>query len=391
MLSIIKIRHKRMANIKPEIETFARIKVIGAGGSGMNAVDHMIRSKVKGIDFIALNTDTQDLHHSHAPKKIHIGKNLTRGLGAGMDPEVGRQAAEETRDEIQEALKGADMVFVTCGMGGGTGTGASPVIAEAAKSQGILTVAVVTRPFSFEGAERARIAEAGLERLRHAVDAMIVIPNDRLLTAIEKEATFLSAFAMCDEILRQAVEGISDLIRLPGVINVDFADVRAILQNAGSALMGIGAAQGEKRAEQAAHRAINSPLLDMSIDGARGVLFSIAGNTDMTMWEIQEAARIITDSIDKDARVIFGAVMDERLKKNELKITVIASGFPEKQFAQKLFADLKDGASISIDRQPRVNTVSENIVSDSGKKNGSSEEDKDDWNTIPAFLRRSRK
>lgn len=276
-------------------------------------------------------------------------------------------------------------------MGGGTGTGASPVVAEAAKSQGILTVGVVTKPFTFEGAERARIADMGLERLRHAVDALIVIPNDRLLTAIEKEATFLSAFAMCDEVLRQAVEGISDLIRLPGVINVDFADVRAILQNAGSALMGIGAAHGEKRAEQAAHRAINSPLLDMSIDGAKGVLFSIAGGVDMTMWEIQDAARIITDSIDKEARVIFGAIIDERLKKNELKITVIASGFPEKVFSAKIFNELKDAISLPLERQQKINTVSENLVVDMTPKNSNSQEEKDDWNTIPAFLRRSRK
>lgn len=377
-----------MGNIKPEIEAFARIKVVGTGGSGLNAVDHMIRSKVKGVDFIAVNTDTQDLHNSQASKKIHIGKNLTKGLGAGMDPEVGRQAAEETRDEIQEALKGADMVFVTCGMGGGTGTGASPVVAEAARSQGALTVGVITKPFSFEGAERIRIADAGIERLRAAVDAMVIIPNDRLLTAIEKDTTFLDAFSMCDEVLRQAVEGISDLIMLPGIINVDFADVRAILQNAGSALMGIGTATGEKRAEEAAHKAINSPLLDMSIDGARGVLFSIAGGPDMTMWEIQEAARIITDAIDKDARVIFGALHDERLKKNEIKITVIASGFPEGGVSKTLFSETKDTVLFPTKRTPKP-TVENSLAENIGKSD--TIEEKEDWNTIPAFLRRSRK
>ncbi|MDP2676278.1 MAG: cell division protein FtsZ [bacterium] len=378
-----------MANIKPDIEAFARIKVVGTGGSGSNAVDHMIHSKVKGVDFVVVNTDTQDLHNSQASKKIHIGKNLTKGLGAGMDPEVGRQAAEETRDEIQESLKGADMVFVTCGMGGGTGTGASPVVAEAARAQGALTVGVVTRPFGFEGAERSRISEAGIDRLRSSVDAMIIIPNDRLLTAIEKETTFLSAFAMCDEVLRQAVEGISDLIMLPGIINVDFADVRAILQNAGSALMGIGTATGDKRAEEAAHKAINSPLLDMSIDGARGVLFSIAGGPDMTMWEIQEAARIITDAIDKDARVIFGAIHDERLKKNEIKITVIASGFPEGSISKSLFAEGK-GSHAFAQKKVATKAVVENLLAEDNGKNDTIEE-KEDWNTIPAFLRRSRK
>lgn len=380
-----------MANIKPEIEAFARIKVVGVGGSGLNAVDHMIRSKVKGVDFISVNTDTQDLHHSQAPKKIHIGKNLTKGLGAGMDPEVGRQAAEETRDEIQEMLKGADMVFVTYGMGGGTGTGAGPVVAHAARAQGALTVGVVTRPFSFEGAERARIAEGGLDRLRESVDAMVVIPNDRLLTTIEKETTFLDAFAMCDEILRQAVEGISDLIMMPGIINVDFADVRAILQNAGSALMGIGIASGEKRAEEAAHLAINSPLLDMSVDGARGVLFAIAGGPDMTMWEIQEAARIITDSIDKEARVIFGALHDERLKKNDLKITVIASGFPEGGVVSRnLFADTKRG-NVFVDKSVKTASSDVSFSGEEGKKEAKKSDTDEDWNTIPAFLRRTRK
>ncbi|MDP3935114.1 MAG: cell division protein FtsZ, partial [Candidatus Giovannonibacteria bacterium] len=296
-----------MPHIKPDIESFARIKVVGVGGSGKNAVNHMIRSKVRGVEFITINTDAQDLHQSLAHKKIRIGKGITKGLGTGMNPELGKQAAEETKDEIHEALKGADMVFITCGMGGGTGTGGAAVVANAAKAQGALTIGVVTKPFAFEGLERARVAENGLIKLREAVDALIVIPNDKLLSIVAKSTPFLSAFAMCDEILRHAVEGISDLITVPGVINVDFADVRAVMQNAGSALMGIGMGRGEARAEEAARAAISSPLLDISINGAKGVLFAISGGPDLTMWEINEAAKIITASIDQDAKIIFGA------------------------------------------------------------------------------------
>ncbi|MEK7535810.1 MAG: cell division protein FtsZ [Patescibacteria group bacterium] len=316
-----------MAKVTPEIEAFARIKVIGVGGSGTNAVNHMVRSKVKGVEFIAINTDAQDLHHSLAPKKIHIGKNLTRGLGTGMNPELGRKAAEETLEDVQGTIKGADMVFVACGMGGGTGTGASGVVARAAREQGILTIGVVTRPFSFEGAQRSRIADQGLDELSKEVDALIVIPNDRLLQIIEKNTSVSAAFALCDEILLQAVEGISDLITTPGIINVDFADIRTVLEDAGSALMGIGTGSGENRATDAARAAINSPLLDLSIEGARGVLFAIAGGEDLSMMEIQEAAAVITESIDPEAKVIFGAIRDERLKKGTVKITVIASGF----------------------------------------------------------------
>ena len=318
-----------MPSIKPEVEAFARIKVIGVGGSGKNAVNHMINSKVKGVDFIAVNTDAQDLHHSLAKKKIHIGKNLTRGLGTGMNPDMGKRAADETKEEIQEAMKGADMIFVACGLGGGTGSGAAPVVARTARELGALTVGVVTKPFFFEGQQRLRVAEDALEELRREVDAIIIIPNDRLLAAIDKNTTAKNAFAMCDEILKQAVEGISDLITTPGLINIDFADIRAVMENAGSALMGIGSASGENRATEAAKAAINSPLLDLSIHGAKGVLFSIAGGDDLTMFEIQDAAKIITESIDPNAKVIFGTVRDEKLKKNELRVTVIASGFPE--------------------------------------------------------------
>jgi cell division protein FtsZ len=318
-----------MPNITPDIEAFARIKVIGVGGSGKNAVNHMINSKVKGVDFISINTDAQDLHHSLAKKRIHIGKNLTRGLGTGMNPEMGKRAIEETKEDVQEALKGADMVFVACGLGGGTGSGASPVVARTAKELGALTVAVVTKPFFFEGQQRSKIADISLDELRKEVDAIIVIPNDRLLTTIDKNTTVKNAFSICDEILRQAVEGISDLITTPGIINIDFADIRTVMENAGSALMGIGSATGENRAIDAAKMAINSPLLDVSITGAKGVLFSIAGGEDLTMFEIQDAAKIITESVDPNAKVIFGNERDDKLKKNEVKITVIAAGFPE--------------------------------------------------------------
>jgi cell division protein FtsZ len=316
-----------MAEVKPEIETFARIKVVGVGGSGNNAISRMIECKLRGVEFVAINTDAQDLHHSKAGEKIHIGKNLTKGLGAGMNPEIGRQAAEENRDEIAEVLKGADMVFVTCGMGGGTGTGGAPIVAEVAKEAGALTIAVVTKPFSFEGAQRKAIATEGLENLRERVDALITISNDRLLQIIDRKTTLINAFRVVDDVLRQGVQGISDLISKPGIVNVDFADVKAILQDSGSALMGIGTAAGENRSAEAAKLAINSPLLEFSIDGAKGILFNVSGGPDMTMLEINEAANVITESIDPNAKVIFGASVDESAKKGELTITVVAAGF----------------------------------------------------------------
>ncbi len=316
-----------MPEVKPEIETFARIKVVGVGGSGCNAISRMISSRIKGVDFIAVNTDAQALHHSQATDKVHIGRSLTRGLGAGMNPELGRAAAEESKKDIEKLLKGADMVFVTCGLGGGTGTGASPIVAEVAREMGALTVAIVTKPFSFEGAERFRIAEEGFEQLKNKVDTIIVIPNERLLQIIDKKTSLLDAFKTVDNILKQAVQGISDLITIPGIINVDFNDVRAIMKDAGSALMGIGKASGDNRAIEAAKAVINSPLLELSIEGAKGVLFNISGGTDLGMVEINDAAKVITSSIDSDAKVIFGAVVDESLKKGEIKITVIATGF----------------------------------------------------------------
>ena len=383
-----------MPQIKPEVEAFARIKVIGVGGSGKNALNHMMNSKVKGVDFIAVNTDSQDLHHSLAKKKIHIGKNLTRGLGTGMNPELGKRAVEETKEEIQEAIKGADMVFIAGGLGGGTGTGASPIIARIAKEMGALTVAVVTKPFFFEGKQRMTLAEGGLDELRQAVDAIIVIPNDRLLSTISKETTAKNAFAMCDNILKEAVEGISDLITTPGVINIDFADIRAVMHNAGPALMGIGYATGEKRAEEAARMAINSPLLEVSINGAKGVLFSIAGGDDLTMFEIQDAAKVITESADPNAKIIFGTVRDEKLKKGEVKITVIASSFPDNTVKKSLFhsdPEVRKETNKESDNGKIYNSVpvTKVEVMEEKKENPVVEED-DEWSSVPAFLRRSR-
>ncbi len=316
-----------MAQVKPDIETFAKIKVIGVGGAGNNSVTRMVACNIHGIEFIAVNADAQQLHHCTASQKLLIGKNLTRGLGAGMNPDIGRQAAEENRDEIQDLIKGADLVFVTYGLGGGVGTGAGPVVAEAAKDAGALTIGVVTKPFSFEGVQRSRIAEAGLEQLKSRVDTLITIPNDKILQIIEKQTPLLEAFKVVDDVLRQAVQGISDIIVTPGIVNVDFADVKAIMSDAGSALMGIGRATGDDRAQEAARAAINSPLLEVSIDGAKGVLFNVSGGIDMTMIEINEAAKVITESIDADAKVIFGAVTDDKMKKGEIKVTVVATGF----------------------------------------------------------------
>jgi len=389
-----------MPQVKPEIETFARIKVVGIGGSGKNATNHMINSKVKGVDFIVANTDSQDLHKSLAKKKIHIGKNLTKGLGAGMNPDIGRRAIEETKEEVQEAIKNTDMIFIACGLGGGTASGAAPVLANIAKESGALTVAVVTKPFFFEGRHRMRIAEESLEELRKEVDAIIVVPNDRLLSNISKETTADHAFEMCDDVLKQAVEGISDLITTPGVINIDFADIRAVLKDAGSALMGIGIANGEKRAEEAAKMAINSPLLDISITGAQGVLFSIAGGSDLTMFEIQDAAKVITESMDPDAKVIFGTVHDDKLKKGDLKVTIIASGFPENSTKKTLFGGNsqkeeeskpieKSGGIFKSEKKVEVKKV-ESKPAESEPKMKDASDDDDDWGAVPAFLRRSK-
>src|SRR3989338_951307 len=376
-----------MAQIKPPFETFARIKVIGCGGSGMNALQRMIQAKIHGVEFIAVNTDAQDLHSSGAPVKIHIGKSLTRGLGAGMNPDIGRQAAEDTKEEIINALKGADMIFITYGLGGGTGTGAGPVIARISREMGALTVAVTTKPFFFEGQQRMRLAETGLEELRQSVDAIIVIPNDRLLSTITKETTAKTAFAMCDDVLKSAVEGISDLITIPGIINIDFADIKAIMTDAGSALMGIGTASGEKRAEEAAKMAINSPLLEISINGAKGVLFSIAGGADLGMFEIQDAAKIITESVDPNAKIIFGTVNDESLKKGEVKITVIASNFPENFTKKTLFQSTQVMGNKEKESEEKGKIF--NSIPTTGSDDKKTDED-DEWGAVPAFLRRSK-
>jgi cell division protein FtsZ len=313
---------------KPTIENVANIKVIGVGGSGNSALNRMMEANIKGVEFIAVNTDAQALHYSGAPTKLHIGQNLTRGLGAGMNPSIGQQAAEESREEIHELVKGADMVFVTCGFGGGTGSGAGPVICEIAKETGALTVAVVTKPFAFEGQQRMTIAEEGISELSDRLDAAVVIPNDRLLQIIDKKTSLMDAFLVVDDVLRQAVQGISDLITQHGMVNVDFADIRAIVSDAGSALMGIGRASGENRAVEAARASIESPLLDVTIDGAKGVVFNITAGNDLRMTEVEEAARIITENTDPNAKVIFGAVIDaEQVEEGELKITVVATGF----------------------------------------------------------------
>lgn len=391
-----------MPQIKPEVESFARIKVIGVGGSGKNTVNHMINSKVKGVDFIAVNTDAQDLHHSLAKKKIHIGKNLTRGLGAGMNPDLGKRAVEETKEEMQEAIKGADMIFVAGGLGGGTASGAAPVIARTAKESGTLTVAIVTKPFFFEGQQRMKIAEAAIEELKDSVDALIIIPNDRLLQTVSKDITAKNAFAICDNILKEAVEGISDLITTPGIINIDFADIRAILQDAGAALMGIGTATGDNRAVEAAKAAISSPLLEISINGAKGVLFSIAGGDDLGMFEIQEAAKIITESVDPNAKIIFGTVRDEKLKKGEVKITVIASNFSENSqrkgsslfptFTQPEEEKPKPSIFNSISPAPKEPAKEPEVKKPEATKvtNPPIEDNDDDWSAVPAFLRRSK-
>ena len=397
--------------VKSEVESFARIRVIGVGGSGGNTLNHMVESNVNGVEFIAINTDAQDLHKSKAKKKIHIGKSLTRGLGTGMNPETGKQAAEETREEIQDAVKGSDMVFVTCGMGGGTGTGAAPVVAKIARELGALTIGVVTKPFGFEGAARGRLADAGIAELRKAVDAIILIPNDKLLSIVSRDTGIKNAFQMCDDILKQAVEGISELITTTGIINVDFADVRAIMHNAGSALMGIGTAIGENRATMAAKAAINSPLLEVSIHGAKGVLFSVAGGDDLGMLEIQDAAAVITEAIDPDAKVIFGAVTDSTLKKGQLRVTVIATGFPEGTLrggSTQIFNTPRVGskkeqdvppAVIRIPREERKSEVDEvqrqareeRVVAPEPSPNTptvGNETDEDAWGGLPSFLRR---
>lgn len=333
---VIKIEFKdnTMPQVAPVIETFARIKVVGVGGAGGAAVNRMIESGVDGVEFIVVNTDAQALHYSKASTKIHIGKDTTRGLGAGADPKVGEQAALESKEEIKKAVEGADMVFITLGAGGGTGSGAGHVVAEVAKEENILVVAFATKPFAFEGEKRRKNAERAIDNLRDNVDTLIIIPNDRLLQTIDRQTPLLEAFKVADDVLRQGVQGISDLITVHGLINLDFADVKTVMSNAGSALMGIGRASGENRAVQAAQQAIESPLLEVSIDGARGVLFNIIGGNDISMHEINTAAETITAAADPDANIIFGATINEELE-GELIVTVVATGFDATYFTKR--------------------------------------------------------
>lgn len=378
--------------------SFASIKVVGVGGSGGNAVQRMISAKLRGVEFVAINTDNQALANNDAPIKIQIGKDTTRGLGAGADPEMGRKAIEENKDEVYEALKGADMVFVTCGMGGGTGTGAAPFVAEISKELGSLTVAVVTKPFSFEGHRRRKVAELGIAELKDKVDTLITIPNDRLLQVIDKKTSLFDAFGVVDDVLRQGVQGISDLITLHGIINVDFADVKAIMQDAGSALMGIGRGSGDNRAVEAARAAIESPLLDMSIDGAKGILFNITGGTDLGMYEIDEAAKTITEAADDDANIIFGSIIDEAMQ-GEVKITVIATGFDtdarqaDLRGFQSKQSQINKPAAPSPFGEPAQPRQEQPSPFNSLRSEPKPEEENDDTDEldVPAFIRRKLK
>lgn len=339
-----------MLELELDTNQFADIKVIGVGGGGNNAVNRMIQAGLKGVHFIAVNTDAQALGLSFVDHKIQIGAKLTKGLGAGGDPEIGLKAAQESREELTQALRGADMVFVTAGMGGGTGTGGTPVVAEVAKEVGALTVGVVTRPFTFEGRKRASQAEKGIQELKSKVDTLITIPNDRLLQVVDRDTSINEAFRIADDVLRQGVQGISDLIAVPGLINLDFADVKTIMMETGSALMGIGSARGENRAAEAARIAISSPLLETSIEGAKGVLLNITGGSNLGLFEVNEAAEIVSQAADPEANIIFGAVIDESLD-DEVKVTVIATGFDTKipQDKDTTIIDLKSFTSEDLD------------------------------------------
>ncbi len=391
-----------MAEVKPAVETFAKIKVIGVGGAGGSVVMRMIENGVKGVEFIAVNTDVQALHYNKANKKLHIGKSITRGLGAGMNPDLGKQSAEESQNEIRDALKDTDMVFVTCGLGGGTGSGASPIIAEIARDLGALTIAVVTKPFAFEGAQRKNIAERALSELIDKVDTIITIPNDKLLSVIDKKTSLLDAFRISDDVLRQGVQGIAELITVPGLINVDFADVKAIMANSGSALMGIGQASGENKAIEAAKTAINSPLLDMSIEGARGILFTITGGTNLGMNDVNEAAKVITTSADDEAKIIFGAVIDSSLK-DDIKITVVATGFEGRGVGQSGAQTVHERAytpsalisdedrkeqELTEKKKSRFSSLKAAQSEPAKKKSASPQEDEDEELGIPAFIRK---
>ncbi len=342
--------------LRSDAENFALIKVIGVGGGGSNAVNRMIRAEMMGVEFIAVNTDAQALLQSDAPHKIRIGDKMTRGLGAGADPNVGQRAAEEDSEKIYEALKDADMIFITAGMGGGTGSGAAPVIAEIAKDLGALTVGVITKPFSFEGVRRKLVAEQYSELLKEKCDTLITIPNDRLREVVDKKTSILDAFRVVDDVLRQGVQGISDLITVPGLINLDFADVKTIMRDAGSSMMGIGTATGENRAVEAARAAVMSPLLEVNIQGARGILFNVTGGSDLGLFEVNEAAEVIKEAADPEANIIFGTVIDDRMR-DEVKVTVIATGFDAskkvKQPGRHAASDVASGVEQSLDERSR--------------------------------------
>jgi cell division protein FtsZ len=346
--------------IEPAIETFAKIKVVGVGGAGGAAVNRMVEAGIEGVEYISVNTDAQALHNSKADIKLHIGKETTRGLGAGADPVVGERAAEESRDDIKKAMTGADMVFVTLGAGGGTGSGAGYIVAESAREGGALVVGFATKPFAFEGEKRRRNAEAAINKLRSSVDTLIIIPNDRLLQTIERQTPLLEAFKVADDVLRQGVQGISDLITVHGLINLDFADVKTVMSNAGSALMGIGRASGENRAVVAAQQAIESPLLEISIDGARGILFNVIGGNDLSMHEINAAAETITNAADPDANIIFGATINPDLE-GEVIVTVVATGFDASYFTNRQLPIQDWRKSEKVDEQDSDDKTSEPI------------------------------
>lgn len=381
----------------PELEGHALIRVVGVGGGGSNAVNRMIKEGIVGVDFIAVNTDSQALMHSEAPLLVHIGERVSRGLGAGGNPEIGERAAEESAEELRQVLKGSDMVFVTAGMGGGTGTGASPQIAKVAREQGALTIGVVTRPFSFEGAQRAKAAEAGIESLKDEVDTLIVIPNDRLLESADKRISLLDSFRLADDVLRQGIQGISELITVPGLINLDFADVRAIMSLGGAALMAVGRGRGENRAEDAARQALSSKLLDVTIDGARGILFNVTGGPDLGLFEINQAATIIRETAHPDVNLIFGAVIDESMPDEEIRITVIATGFDHAGPMMRRFGDRPTSV-----RTSRPSSTNETVSVASSSKPASTSTTKprstpmrdpsyrEDDLEVPAFLRRPR-
>jgi len=381
------------------------IKVVGVGGGGGNAVTRMSTDLVRGVELIAVNTDAQDLDNAVARKKLYIGKNLTKGLGTGMNPEIGRQSAEENRSEIVEALRGADLIFITAGLGGGTGTGAGPVVAEAARETGALTVGVVTKPFAFEGSQRNRIAQEGLSNLKDKVDALIVISNDKIFSLIQKDTPLLKAFEAIDEVLHNAVQGVADLIASPGLVNVDFADVRAVLQNSGTAIVGLGVAGGNERATNAVAQALSSPLLEVSVDGAKGVLFGIAANKDLRMTEVDEIAKSISESVDSGCKIIFGAYNDRKLKSGKIKVTLIAANFNGMHggaSGSNLFGLTSIGASSF--RDPVINAPSipakkseegklqePPVVEEEQRPAKKQQKEKEDVWDIPTFLRKKKK